>query len=278
MELEKNNSLPFLDILITREGNKFTTNVYRKETFTGLGLNYLSFVPSIYKINSIKTLIYRAYNICSSWINFDQEICRLKEYFVNNGYPITLFETHVKRFLHKTLNPLPGNNDKKQVQYLKLPFLGHISYEIRKELTSLLQKSCPEKIFRFIFTNDYTIGSFFHHKDRLPEHLCSNVVYEFSCPSCKTGYIGSTSRNLKIRIFEHRGFSFRTNKQLMNPSFSKIRDHSHTLDHVYNETDFKILYRARNSSELRVAESLFIHRNRPSLNSNETAVTLNIIP
>ncbi len=64
----------------------------------------------------------------------------------------------------------------------------------------------------------------------------------------------------------------------MNPSFSKIRDHSHTLDHMYNETDFKILYKARNSNELRVAESLFIHRNRPSLNSNETAVTLNIIP
>ncbi len=64
----------------------------------------------------------------------------------------------------------------------------------------------------------------------------------------------------------------------MNPSFSKVREHSHTLDHMYNETDFKILYKVRNSSELRVAESLFIHRNRPSINSNEFAVTLNIIP
>ncbi len=73
--------------------------MYRKQTFTGLGLNYMSLVPSIYKMNSIKTLIYRAYNICSSWVNFDQEINTLKEYFTNNCYPGLLFEKHVKRFL-----------------------------------------------------------------------------------------------------------------------------------------------------------------------------------
>ncbi len=64
----------------------------------------------------------------------------------------------------------------------------------------------------------------------------------------------------------------------MNPSYSKIREHSQTLDHMYTETDFKILYKAENNSELRVAESLFIHKNRPNLNSNESSVTLNIIP
>ncbi len=79
--MEENNSLPFLDVLVARKGNRFTSSVYRKETFTGLGLNYMSFVPSIYKINSIKTLIYWAYNICSSWVNFDLEINKLKEYF-----------------------------------------------------------------------------------------------------------------------------------------------------------------------------------------------------
>ncbi len=65
----------------------------------------------------------------------------------------------------------------------------------------------------------------------------------------------------------------------MNPSYSKIREYSQTLGHMYNETDYKILYSytAKNNSELRVAESLFIHKNRPSLNINESSVTLNII-
>ncbi len=128
----------------------------------------MSFVPSVYKTNTIKTLIYRAYNICSSWVSFDAEINKLKEYFTNNGYPGMI---HVKRFLCNKLNPVLSNNDK-QIKYLKLPFQGHNSYQIRKELSILLQKYCPDITFRFIFTNNYTIGPFINFKDRLPDSLC----------------------------------------------------------------------------------------------------------
>jgi len=273
MEPEKNNCLPFLDVLVTREGNKFSTGVYRKDTFTGMGLNFMSFVPSLYKINSIKTLIHRAYNICSSWINFDLEIKKLKEYFTNNGYPISLFEKHVKRFLCEKMNPTVKNNEK-QIKYLRLPFLGHISYQIRKELTSILEKSCPNLTFRFVFSNNYTIGSFFNYKDRLPDSLCSDIVYKFTCPVCLDGYIGSTSRNLKIRISEHRGMSYRTNIQLLKPSFSTVREHSLESDHRYKEEDFKILYRARTANELRIAESLLIYKHKPVLNNQESAISL----
>ena len=34
-EIETNNSLPFLDVLVTKSNNKFITSVYRKPTFTG---------------------------------------------------------------------------------------------------------------------------------------------------------------------------------------------------------------------------------------------------
>ncbi len=64
----------------------------------------------------------------------------------------------------------------------------------------------------------------------------------------------------------------------MNPSYSKIREHSQTLDHIYNETGFKILYKTSNNNNLRVAESLFIHKNIPSLNSNESSITLKLLP
>jgi len=276
MEPEKNNSLPFLDVLVTREGNKFTTGIYRKDTFTGLGLNFMSFVPNLYKINSIKTLIHRAYNICSTWIQFDLEIQKLKEYFTNNGYPSSLFEKYVKRFLCEKVNPIVKNNDK-QVKYLKLPFLGHISYQIRKELTSILEKSCPNMTFRIIFSNSHTIGSFFNYKDRLPDSLCSDIVYGFTCPDCCVGYIGSTSRNLRIRISEHRGRSYRTNAQLLKPSFSTIRNHSLERDHMYKNEDFKILYKARTANELRIAESLFIYKHKPALNNQESAISLYMI-
>ncbi|XP_069974787.1 uncharacterized protein [Penaeus vannamei] len=41
-------------------------NPFMKPTFTGLGLHFLSYIPHIYKLNSLKTLINRAYNICST--------------------------------------------------------------------------------------------------------------------------------------------------------------------------------------------------------------------
>ena len=72
--IELNNELNFLDRSVCKVDIKFTTSVYRKETFTGLGLRYDSFVPSFYKTNLIKCLIYRAFRICSTENGFLSEI------------------------------------------------------------------------------------------------------------------------------------------------------------------------------------------------------------
>ena len=47
METEENCSLSFLDVDIKRNKNKFSTNVYRKPTFSGLGLIYFCFCHRI---------------------------------------------------------------------------------------------------------------------------------------------------------------------------------------------------------------------------------------
>ena len=47
-EIEKNNSLAFLDVLVTRE-NTFCTSLHRKPTFSGLYTNFNSFMPDTYK-------------------------------------------------------------------------------------------------------------------------------------------------------------------------------------------------------------------------------------
>ena len=69
-EVEENRSLSFLDMTITRTRDKFETSIFRKKTFTGLGSHFLSCEPILYKINAIKTLIYRAYHLSSTYLNF----------------------------------------------------------------------------------------------------------------------------------------------------------------------------------------------------------------
>lgn len=74
VEHEQNNKLPFLDVLITRAGNGLSIHIYRKDTYTWLGVNYFYFAPYLYKFNAMKTLLFRAYNICNSWITFGTKV------------------------------------------------------------------------------------------------------------------------------------------------------------------------------------------------------------
>ena len=41
-EIESENSLPFLDVLVTHDGSNFSTSLYRKKTFTGLYTEFSS--------------------------------------------------------------------------------------------------------------------------------------------------------------------------------------------------------------------------------------------
>ena len=104
-ESETNNSLNFLDISIYKHNQKFTTSIYRKPIFTGLSTNFFSFTPYIYKLNSIKTLIYRAYHISSSYLQFNQEINFLRKYFTDNLFPSHLVDSATKKFLNNIYQP-----------------------------------------------------------------------------------------------------------------------------------------------------------------------------
>ena len=250
------------------------SGVYRKNTYTGLGLNYHSFVPMLFKINSIKTLLHRAYNICSTWQKFHEEIDRLKEYFYMNCYPTTLIDKHIKNFVSSKFAANNNESEVKEIKYITLPFLGHFSYQVRNTMSDLLKKYFPDVSFRFVFVNRNTIGSLFRVKDPMPTTLCSNVVYCFKCSDCMSRYIGSTCRNLKIRISEHRGVSHRTDTQITRPSFSRIREHALSCNHSINEQDFSIKFRAKCISDLRIAESLLIMKEKPDINGNELATRL----
>ena len=46
LEVENDNQLPFLDVKVCRKEGRFVTSLYRKRTFSGVYLNYKSFVPT----------------------------------------------------------------------------------------------------------------------------------------------------------------------------------------------------------------------------------------
>ena len=100
-EEEQDNKISFLDISITRVGNKLQTSLFRKKTFSGVYLNFSSHLPNIYKKGLIDTLLYRAYNACSSYASFDQEINYLKTVWQKNSFPLFFIDKCAQKFLNK---------------------------------------------------------------------------------------------------------------------------------------------------------------------------------
>ena len=228
IELEKDNSLPFLDINITRENNKFITSVYRKSTFSGMGQNFYSSTDNKFKLNSCRTLLFRAYNICSNWSIFHKEIEFLSKFFTQNSFPTNTFPKIVNSFLsNKYLQPFQECTVPKKIVFVPLPFMGMLNKQIKKELNSSLSRLYPMVDFKFSFNNPFKINSLFKFKDTLPLLMRSRVVYKYNCPKCNLGtYVGSTDRLLKIRIDSHRGVSYRTGNPLNTLDPSPIRSHN----------------------------------------------------
>ena len=278
-ETENNNSIPFLDINITKCQDHFETSVFRKKTFTGLGTNFLSHTAFEFKISCIKTLIYRAYHISSTNMNFDKEIKFLRNFFSTNKFPTNLFNTHLRTFLNKIYKPNTAltTNVPKQKIYCKIPYCGYLTNKIKIDLNNFIHNHFPQLNVKLVSVNRKSIGSIFKHKQRLPDYLCSSIVYSFSSlDSDEVQYIGSTTRQLQCRIDEHKGVSVRTKMPSSKPLFSAIRDHCHSKNIQVLDKHFKIINHSFNPTDIRTLESLHILKQKPTLNTG-IPVDLNII-
>ena len=101
VEEERNGKLSFLDVLVTKEDLSMEFSVYRKPTYTMLGTSFFSFIPNIFKINAVRTLIHRAYHLSSSFSNFQIEIDFLRSFFDTNGFPKIIIGRCISKFLNK---------------------------------------------------------------------------------------------------------------------------------------------------------------------------------
>ena len=95
-EKEVNQSLPFLDVLVTKSTNNFTTSVYRKATFTGEYIRWNSFGPKARKTNLIATLTHRAFKICPK-SSLQQELDTIRSLFLKNGYPESVINARISK-------------------------------------------------------------------------------------------------------------------------------------------------------------------------------------
>ena len=159
--------------------------------------------------------------------------------------------------------------------YFRLPYLGTHSNILKRNIRKIISEFYPQIDLKFLCQTQNHISDYFRFKDRLPLSLTSCVIYKYSCGQCSETYIGETRKSMKVRISQHRGVSFRTDRPLSNVN-SKIFEHSSHFGHSINPRNFKIMD-SGSEFDLRILESIHISDQNPSLNDKFSSYDLAIL-
>ena len=269
-EPEVNGVLPFLDINIEkRDGGGFSTSVYHKASYTGLLLNYLSYTPNLYKKSLVKTLINRTFKICSNWTKFNIDVNKIKIILQRNAFPLKFIELIIRNYVNETYN-LSNKTEKviKNNYYFKLPYIGDYSDKTSEKIKSLCKFFCKDMNIQLSF-DTCKVASYFSTKSKSPSYLQSRVVYYFVCKSCKSNYVGMTTRHCSVRIDEHLG------KDKLSHIYKHLKSNDNCMK-SNNNSSFKIIDKANNKYSLSLKEALHIKWLKPTINLQKQQVNLTL--
>ena len=143
--------------------------------------------------------------ISSTWFIFHEEIVKIKHYLEKNSYPLDFVDKQIKFFLENKINEkrVTINATNNAVRYYNLPYIGHISTDIKRKINRFCKFYCKILSIKIVLT-PFKNADMFNGKDPIPKFLKSFVVYKFFCPGWNSCYIGEkTTHHLSTRIKEH---------------------------------------------------------------------------
>ncbi|UYV67583.1 hypothetical protein LAZ67_5001295 [Cordylochernes scorpioides] len=250
VEKERNSSLAFLDILITRQSCRYMTNVYYKPSFYPSYIHYSSYCPLSHKINTVKTLSKRIFTHCSSQEFKQIETQNVIGHLMNSGYPKNFILRHF-------YNPQQHLNSQIYRSTCTIPFSTH-SVNISRFLKNnygirTFYTNTPK--LETIVRNPITRNSF---PVTLP--LFTNSVYSLKCSNCNSIYIGETGRRIKDRMDEH----YRNIRN--NEPKSLIVQHIRQTGHSFNTSHPHAYYSNINSKFKRLIVEALLSLKHNSIN------------
>jgi len=194
--------LNFLDVTIMNNNGTLEFDIYRKPTFSGRFLNYLSQHPCSQKRGVLMSAIDRTFLLSDPRFhqsNFEFII----ETFLSNGYPLKfIFDTiaiRIKNLIKKRTKKqnLNHETDDDHMGWFVIPFISKMTDKFKKITNNLKTKLAffsLNKLGRMIKAQ----------KDDILIGWNKNVVYKLDCKNCNVAYIGQTKRRLHTRVNEHK--------------------------------------------------------------------------
>ena len=114
----------------------------------------------------------------SSWFLFHEEVVKIKHYLEKNSYPLSFVDKQVTFFLENKINEKRDtvNATNHVVKYYKLPYIGHISTDVKRKINRFCEFYCKSLSIKIILT-PFKVADMFNVKDPIPKSLKSFVVY-----------------------------------------------------------------------------------------------------
>ena len=181
----------------------------------------------------INTLLYRAYNTCSNYSSFQQEINYLKTIWQKNSFPLFFIDKCVQKFLNKLFIKRDHQNLKstKKEVLITLEYLGKRSLQVKKQLKDIF-RSCQ---------NNVKLNVVFKSSKRI-KILSVSKTYYLNILTQKF-YICKTKWHLLVRQYGHLSLSVFTEKALKYTAkdAKAIRKYCHQNKHRYSADNFEIV-------------------------------------
>ena len=189
----RQDKLPFLDCLVSRDNNELRTTVYRKPTHTDRLLDESSYNPTSHKATTIRTLTRRAQLVCDTPDSLRDENRYLERVFHKNNYNADF----IKRNIYRPTEADATNRSPTPLTTVTIPYIKGTSETISRILQpyNIRVAHKPTTTLRQLLTNV---------KDRDEPNNRQGAVYKIKCSDCQASYIGETGRNLNTRLTEHK--------------------------------------------------------------------------
>jgi hypothetical protein len=191
MEIECNNTLPFLDVLIIRRESSLITTVFKNPLTWD---DIFTFSPITHNMQSKELFrVYTALTNCQERRGFVTKVQNVKHDLWLNGYP--------KHFVDTTINKSGKKNypitQSKAVCTVVIPYVKGI-LEKFKCIGNKYNIKTLSKI-------KHTVRNIFVQTkpDIKSQQQIKNCIYGILC-ECGRRYIGELSRPLEVRLKEHK--------------------------------------------------------------------------
>ena len=258
--------LPFLDMRLIHNllTGELSSTWYNKPTDTGLIMNYHSLAPKRYKRSVVSGFVYRIYRACSNWKNFHSSLDKAKQILERNQYPPAFYDPIIKTTLDtiitsetpeksSTETSEPQSTGETSSKYrIKIQYRGKATEEYAR---SLHKCNAPCTIVMTLRKLKTVLPSL---KPPVEKMLKSGVVYNLTCPRCKSCYVGETCRHMRTRFKEHL--------QKAGPMKTHLARCNTTLTDEHVEI---LQTTSRGEGYLLTLEALHIRERKPEINTKD---------